>query len=133
MNHPFISSFKFTRTFSGSIFNTNIRWNNRSLSDTQKPPTLVKPVEPFDLCCGNSCPNCVWNSYFDEMRAYDEELQRRKELELKNNIKEEGNAKNETIKGNDGEMEIGMKAFMELEKKLKTKVKKRNQKKSLCM
>ena len=32
---------------------------------------IKKPVEPKKGdCCGDSCPNCVWNVYFEEKEAY---------------------------------------------------------------
>ena len=36
---------------------------------------IKKPIEPNkNSCCGDSCPNCVWSVYFDELKKYNTEV-----------------------------------------------------------
>ena len=36
---------------------------------------IKKPIEPKkNSCCGDSCPNCVWSVYLDELKKYNTEV-----------------------------------------------------------
>jgi len=36
---------------------------------------IQKPIEPKkEACCGDSCPNCVWVNYFDEVKKYNSKI-----------------------------------------------------------
>lgn len=34
-----------------------------------QPMSLPDPPKQWE-CCGDDCPNCVWNLYFNELREY---------------------------------------------------------------
>lgn len=41
---------------------------------------LIPPQQP-EYCCGNSCKNCVWDFYFEEMKKFNELKDRIEEAE----------------------------------------------------
>ena len=46
------------------------RQNQMKRFELQMQPKL-KPTPPESWeCCGDSCPNCVWNLYFTELKNY---------------------------------------------------------------
>ncbi|MGO3860216.1 oxidoreductase-like domain-containing protein [Neisseriaceae bacterium CLB008] len=39
-------------------------------------PVLEEPVAPEDwACCGSGCTPCVWDTYYEEKRAYEAQQQ----------------------------------------------------------
>ncbi|GAA0691906.1 hypothetical protein GCM10009104_18630 [Marinobacterium maritimum] len=43
---------------------------------------MEKPIPPADgECCESACEPCVWDSYYEEMRLWQEEQKRLKEQE----------------------------------------------------
>ena len=54
---------KFKLKFYPQIFNKKLRKIKRN---PIKPPEPPKSWE----CCGDSCPNCVWDLYFKDLRKF---------------------------------------------------------------
>ncbi len=41
---------------------------------TEKQPIQTKPEKPdLDECCGSSCPNCVWDVYYEKLGRWREQ------------------------------------------------------------
>ena len=45
----------------------------------------LQPINPPNSweCCGNDCPNCVWNIYFNKLKEYNR-LRKSKKMILEN-------------------------------------------------
>src|SRR4051812_39906010 len=53
----------------------------------------LKPPETPEYCCGNSCKNCVWDLYFEELNKYNE---LKSQLEKKEDPKKQTFTENQT-------------------------------------
>ncbi|RHZ71192.1 hypothetical protein Glove_261g70 [Diversispora epigaea] len=116
-----------------SIASISIDSDNKEESPTFKEETLIytvdrelippKPAFP-DNCCMSGCSYCVLDIYQEEMQEWNKKIKEIKSRLLKEKkplptiILEQENKSNGNL---DNEMDPGMKAFLELEKKLLAK------------
>ena len=48
---------------------------------------ITKPRVPkMEECCGDSCPNCVWNIDFDEMKEYNKKISDYMQIEYEKSL-----------------------------------------------
>jgi len=59
----------------------------------------LEPPRFPEFCCGNNCKHCVWDIYFEELKAYNE--------------------KNNQLTNSSESEDFSTKAFLEFENKLK--------------
>jgi len=72
--------------------------DNSSSSKCPVTNSLEPPRFP-EFCCGNNCKHCVWDIYFEELKAYNE--------------------KNNQLTNSSESEDFSTKAFLEFENKLK--------------
>lgn len=109
-----------SRTLLTSFCNPLIQTHSLCFSSSEIDVDLKPPEEP-EYCCGNGCQNCVWNAYFIEMETYRQKKERLEELRRSKNL---ASVETSAIQ-DDGDVggagDVGMRAFLALEQKLKHK------------